>query len=205
MATMMTETDKESTEDTSCEELEKAFVHLFNRYYRPVYSFFAVRGFSAEKSKDLCQDTFFRAYRSMPQLRKEDGMGNWIFRIATNLLRNAARSRFTQKRRGVEIPLEGILRAANSSAEDEEGGRSGRQIASDVEASSQAPEVLEKLLSDERARLLRDALGDLPPQMRLVVMLRVTQGEVPGDRPALETPGRYRQIPSLPGEEKVAG
>ena len=124
---------------------------LFNSYYRPVVSFFQNKGFSTEESRDLAQETFFRVYKNRERFRGESSPVTWLFQIANNLYKNQLRSMSAQKREGEEVPLDTAGGMEPESAED----------------------VLKTILLDERAKLLREALEELPPQMQKAVMLRV--------------------------------
>lgn len=126
---------------------------LFRRYHRPVVSFFLRKGFSLEESRDLAQDTFLRVFNKWDSFRGESSVETWIFQIATNLYKNRLRSLQTRKRDAQETTLD-----------DGEGG---------VEVGDEKKDPLQDVLKEEGIRLLRDALEDLPPQMRQAVFLRV--------------------------------
>lgn len=127
---------------------------LFNRYYRPVVSFFLRKGFPLEESRDLAQDTFLRVFNKWESFRGESSAETWIFQIAANLYKNKLRSQQTQKRDAQETPLDDSTERAVKVGGDEK-------------------DPLREVLKEEGIRLLRDALEDLPPQMRQAVFLRV--------------------------------
>lgn len=131
---------------------------LFRHYYRPVVAFFTRRGFSSEESRDLAQETFLRVYKNRETFRGESSAVTWLFQIAANLYKNTLRSHATQKRDGLEVSLE-ISRAENGMIEET--------------CCCHEEDALDTLLIEERARILRAALEDLPPQMRQAVILRV--------------------------------
>ncbi|MES1240044.1 MAG: sigma-70 family RNA polymerase sigma factor [Acidobacteriota bacterium] len=130
----------------------EASEELFRRYYRPVVAFFQNKGFSTEESRDLAQETFFRVYKYRQGFRGDSSLVTWLFQIANNLYKNTLRSQAAQKRDAEEVSLDST-------------------DASDPESDEDA---LESMLSEERSRLLREALEELPPQMKKAVMLRVT-------------------------------
>ena len=148
---MMALTDDRVPDDPEDHALD-AFEGLFQRYHRPLVAFFLHKGFSTEESRDLAQETFFRVYKNRELFRGESSPVTWLFQIAANLYKNTLRSKAAQKRDAEEVPLD------SADAKDPE---------SDDNA-------LEVMLSGERARLLREALKELPPQMKRAVMLRVT-------------------------------
>jgi RNA polymerase sigma-70 factor (ECF subfamily) len=141
---------------------ESSFQQIFARYNRPVYSFFANRGFSKEESRDLTQETFLEAFRSLPSFRGESSFETWLFAIAKNVWRLDLRRRSRTKRSGEEVSLEAIMEHGQLSAADGKG-------ASDLE------EPLDRFLGKERALLLRAAIVDLPEQMRNCLLLRLVQ------------------------------
>lgn len=145
----MTDIVPEDAEDL---ELGEAPEDLFQRYHRPVVAFFQNKGFSTEESRDLAQETFLRVYRYRERFRGEASPVTWLFQIAANLYKNTLRSKAALKRDAEEVPLD------STDAKDPE---------SDDDA-------LELMLTEERSRLLREALEELPPQMKKAVMLRVT-------------------------------
>ena len=144
-------------------EMEESFHQIFCRYSRLVFSFFAKRGFSTEECQDLVQETFLRVYRSLGTFRGDARFETWLWQIAANVYRNTLRSQSTQKRDAEMVGLDEPLGGA-----PEEGDRSTL-----LEAGGRGP--LDGVLADERSKLLRSALEDLPVQMRRCVLLRVDQ------------------------------
>ncbi len=126
---------------------------LINRYYRPVVYFFMKRGFSSDESRDLAQETFLRVSKNWDSFRGESSPETWLFQVASNLYKNTLRSHSTQKRDAKEVPLE--KEQVADVVQDRTGG------------------ALDAMLTQERAKKLREALEDLPPQMRQAVFLRV--------------------------------
>ena len=127
---------------------------LFRRYHRPVVSFFMRRGFSSDKSRDLAQDTFVRVYNKWDSFRGDSTRETWLFKIADNVYKNTLRSHATQKRGAEEVPFE-------------------KEGVADTVPDSTNEDALDMMLTEERVRKLHEALEDLPPQMRRVVLLRV--------------------------------
>ena len=138
---------------------EERFEHLFERYYRPVSYFFANRGFSNEECRDLTQETFLGVYKGMGRFRRDASVETWLFKIAANIWRNAIRSRRAAKRDAPEISLGGMI-------------DDGQQITDDAH---QGRGPLGDALADEQARLLREAIEELPTQMQRCLLLRVDQ------------------------------
>lgn len=152
---------------------EESFRHLFDRYYQPIVHFFARRGLPADECRDLAQETFLRAHRSLPRFRGDSTMETWLFTIAVNIWKNALRSRQARRRSAPEIPLDEVYAADSSLEDDDEGQTPGASVDEGKRprpSTAQGP--LSELLAEERFRLLREALNDLPAQMRRCVVLR---------------------------------
>lgn len=145
-------------------DFDEEFRVVFARYFQPVFSFFLRRGFPREECRDLSQETFLRAYRSIGHFRGDASFQTWLFQIATNLWRNEVRHRMAEKREGFEVSLESEV-------------AKGRPMPADrrLPGETHPPSPLDGLLADERKRLMREALGALPPQMRRCVLLRIEQ------------------------------
>jgi len=143
---------------------EEVFRKLYELYRRPVYACFARRGFSTEECRDLTQETFLRLFQGIAGFRGQSRFETWLFEITTNVWRNEIRNRSALKRDICEIGLE----------EAAPGERRGKGEGPFLERSI-PPEPLEDLLAEERTRVLRDALEELPPQMRRCVRLRLDQ------------------------------
>lgn len=138
---------------------EESFRILFDHFFPQVQRFFAKRVFSAEDRLDLTQETFLRIYKGIEGFRGEAQLGTWVFRIAYNtwlkwLERESNRESFQ------EAEIDGDL-----SAWDKE----ERTVVAPT------PSPLENTLDEERSRLLRSAISNLPEKMRQCTELRIYQ------------------------------
>jgi RNA polymerase sigma-70 factor (ECF subfamily) len=72
---------------------DDAFEALVGQYQAPLFRY--LRGFvgDAEHARDLVQDTFLRAYRSLGSLEDAGLLRSWLYRIAHNLACSALRRR----------------------------------------------------------------------------------------------------------------
>ena len=125
------------------------FREIFSEFYPLVLRYFVRHGFGEEDSRDLAQETMLRVYRSLSAFSGDAQLGTWIFQVAANVCRNAVRTRATHKRNASEAPL-----------------------AEWADHSDEGDGPLRELLTGERAKILAEALRDLPPQMRRCVELR---------------------------------
>ncbi|HKD07940.1 MAG TPA: sigma-70 family RNA polymerase sigma factor [Bryobacteraceae bacterium] len=145
---VLEETDKQLVESCKCGE-QAAFRELFERYKDKVYSIALRYSGDAGTAEDIAQDTFLKLFSAIEGFRGESSFESWLYRLVVN-------SCFDHKRRtrrflpAVAAAFD-LIRAPGASALDE---------AMRLEAS-------------ERVRKVVDAL---PPEQRMVVVLRYTQG-----------------------------
>jgi len=145
---------------------DKNFRLLFDSYYCLVHKFFTKRVSSTEDRLDLTQEVFLRVYRGLEGYRGEAQFGTWLFRIAHNTylkwLRRTEREQSGQATfsRGASAPRSG---------DPEQTGWEEETAAVDEET------PLEEVLRQERLQKLREAIAELPEQMRWCTELRLYQ------------------------------
>lgn len=89
---MKEQLDKELVEQVLDGHTE-AFNLLVWRWQRPLYNFlFRLTG-DRERARDISQDSLLRAYTRLKDLRERDKFASWLFRIAVNQARSEYRSR----------------------------------------------------------------------------------------------------------------
>src|SRR5215813_739887 len=96
----------------------ESFNELILRWERPIYALaYRVIG-REEDARDVCQETFLRAFRALPGFKGEAKFSSWLYRIALNLCRDWIRR---QRRAPVVQPPEDVdvmeLAAATEPAE----------------------------------------------------------------------------------------
>lgn len=126
----------------------RAFAPLYARYYLPIYQYCRLRLDSAQEAEDATSETFERAMRNLRSYRGGSGgsFRSWLFSIAANHVRNAARDR----RPTVPLPI-------GPDAPDLDPGA--------------CPE--EAILALEQSEGIKRALAALPPGQQRVVELRL--------------------------------
>ena len=134
-------------------EPEANFRILFERYHGPVYRFFQRKGFLGEDCRDLVQEVFLAAYRSLPSLREPSTFPSWLYRIARNIFARELERRYARKR----------------------GRQTDQEISFDHIQDESQPGALQTLLNSERLAKVVEAVGSLPKQMRRCVQLRVVE------------------------------
>jgi len=145
---VLEETDKDLVE--GCQRGEPAALHaLFERHKDKVYSI-AVR-YSGDRTValDIAQDAFLKLFSAIRSFRGDSSFEAWFYRIVVN-------SCFDHKRKTRRLmPLLDevldVLRAPGKSALDE-------------------------VLRSELSGRVRSAVAGLPPDQRIVIVLRYTQG-----------------------------
>lgn len=132
------------------------FEKLVAAYEKPVYHIaFKMTG-NEEDAFDLSQDTFLKAYRSLNTFRGESSFGTWICRMAANLCIDFLRK---QKKHGKVLSLD----------DTNEDGRP-------VELPDLRFEPQSAMEKRELSMQIREGLGKLPPEQKLILILRDMEG-----------------------------
>lgn len=144
---------------------------LFERFYDWTRGFFIRRGFSAQETEDLAQDTFSQVFREIATFREESSFEGWFFAVAANVSRNERRRRETAKR---------VARTVSLTPEE---GESGPDPPVDPASREASPE--RAVYDKQRRGALRRTIDGMPPQMRRCLVLR------------LDRELKYREIATL--------
>src|SRR5205814_9913351 len=82
-----------------------SFNELVLRWERPIYAL-AYRTIGREEdARDVCQETFLRAFRALPGFRGQAKFSSWLYRSALNLCRDWVRR--ARRRRAVQPAVGG--------------------------------------------------------------------------------------------------
>lgn len=134
-----------------------SFADVFAEYQRPIYNYLLRMTQNQAEAEDLTQETFVRAYRSLPGFRGEASLSTWIYRIATNVSTDHFRRRATQQAKAalsldeMESEREWLGDGASSSPQ---------QLAAQSEMSDCVQRFIARLPSDYRTALvLHDLQG----------------------------------------------
>ena len=71
----------------------ESFNQLVLRWERPICALAYRTLGREEEARDVCQETFLRAYRALPGFKGEAKFSSWIYRIALNLCRDWMRKK----------------------------------------------------------------------------------------------------------------
>ena len=75
------------------DDADAALRQLYARYAEPLHTYIERFSPGLASADDIVQETFIRAWRHLPQLTADDRMvGPWLFRVARNLVTDAARA-----------------------------------------------------------------------------------------------------------------
>jgi RNA polymerase sigma-70 factor (ECF subfamily) len=130
----------------ACQRGEReAFDRLVQRYQRDVYRLCYRYVNNHHDANDLAQDAFLKAYRAIGRFRGDSSFSTWLYRIAVNTCLN-----FRSARRPETEELPESLADARAGAAD-------------------------TLESDERSRLVRQAVAGLPERQRATLILKIYQ------------------------------
>ena len=113
-----------------------------------------------QEANDLAQEVFVKAYRSLRAFRFESAFGTWLYRIAVNTCKNKVKSSdYRYAKKMVHLDNPGAMKAAHS-----------------PEIRDETPSPLAELERKERMKLIQRAIESLPPEQKMVVILRDIQG-----------------------------
>ena len=132
-----------------------SFNELILRWERPIYAL-AYRTIGREEdARDVCQETFLRAFRALPGFRGQAKFSSWLYRIALNLCRDWVRR---ERRAPIVQPPEDM-------------------DLMEMAAAAEPSESIEDLVSrKDLARAVERAMALLPEEQRTAIVLKEYHG-----------------------------
>ncbi len=130
---------------------------LYEQYYGELYAYLYSLCGSTALAEDILQETFLKALLSLKD--SHTNMRAWLYMVARNLYYDTYR----RERRMVSSP------------EPETGGGKRTEAERDI-AGETGEDVLEEILRGERKRELRQALEQLSPRKREILLLQYFGG-----------------------------
>jgi len=131
---------------------------IVQRYARHVYNIaYRMAGNEAD-ARDLVQEAFLRVYRALRRVEPDAPLERWLYRIVSNLHIDLLRKRPRTRVESLDAPVETAR------------GEVSREIA-DLESSPEA--ILDR---EQLDAAIQRALGTLPKELRLVVVLSDIEG-----------------------------
>jgi RNA polymerase sigma-70 factor (ECF subfamily) len=128
-----------------------AFKEIYERFRDRVYNLAYYSLGEALAAEDALQIVFMKVHQALPGFRFESSLATWIYRIALNECLNQNRRRSAH-----HVPLESIL-------------GSGEEI-----DTGSAPD--DKHARNERREIIQQAVMELSPKLRTVVVLKYLEG-----------------------------
>ena len=99
-----------------------SFNELMHRWERPIHALAYRQIGREEDARDVCQETFLRAYRALPGFRGQAKFSSWLYRIALNLcrdwIRRERRTPVVQAAEDVDLMELAAARGPSESLED---------------------------------------------------------------------------------------
>jgi len=132
-----------------------SFNELILRWERPIYAL-AYRTIGREEdARDVCQETFLRAFRALPAFRGQAKFSSWLYRIALNLCRDWMRR---ERRAPVVQAPEGVdLRELAAAAEP-------------------AGSIEDLVARQDLSRVVEALMAELPEEQRTAIILKEYHG-----------------------------
>lgn len=128
----------------------ESYAELIKRYEKKIYSFIVhiLKPYRLESlAEDLCQETFFKAYKNLKSFRDEDALfSTWLYTIARNTVISELR-----KSKNGEVYIEDTISA-------------------NLSTSYLLPE--QEILRTEKEGMIRHAINQLPENQRSALILR---------------------------------
>src|SRR5512142_1095411 len=132
---------------------ETAYKKLMRKYHDAIFNFIYKMVHDREQVEDLTQEAFIKAFGSLKKFNDEYAFSTWLYKIATNNCIDYIRKRKLQMY-SIDKPID---------AKDSDFA---------FELPDEGYEADQELISDQRAVMIRDAIGKLPPKYRKVIELR---------------------------------
>ena len=129
-----------------------AFEELYRSHQAGIFTFIRSQVRHREIAADLTQETFIRAWESLPRLRKTGAFRGWLHRIAANLVRDEVKSG-RSRLEVTESTLLGDGETPQQEAPAPESDRPERQLV-DGELSRHVWSALEELSEEHRAAVV---------------------------------------------------
>jgi RNA polymerase sigma-70 factor (ECF subfamily) len=133
----------------------EAFEDLYRAHQAGIYTFIRSQVREPELAADLAQQTFVRAWESLPRLREAGAFRGWLHRIATNLVRDEVKSGRAR------------LEVVASVLEDSDLAEM---------AGSDEDTLVRTVVAAELRQQVRAALGALPAEQRQAVVMHHLEG-----------------------------
>ena len=135
---------------------QEVFNELVIRYQGKIYNLVYKYVSNSETAKDLSQEIFIKAFRALPNFKRQSAFYSWLYRIAINLCIDFIR----QQKRGRALSFEDLTAGGND-----------EMVFNDV-----GPLPPDQLETKELGHIIGQAVQQLPPKQQRVFNLRYQDG-----------------------------
>jgi len=136
-----------------------ALRQLYERYHRRVLALVVGMVRNPEDAREIVQDTFVRAFRSLDSFKGDSSFYTWLYRIAVN--------------RAIDLQRRG---SKFQSAEFDESIALGEQASSTSASFAASEDPFHAVRNRELGRKISEAIESLTPDHRAVILLREIEG-----------------------------
>jgi RNA polymerase sigma factor (sigma-70 family) len=132
---------------------DAAYSQIMHKYHDAIFSFIYRMVHDHQQVEDLTQEAFIKAFSSLKNFNEEFAFSTWLYKIATNNCIDHIRRRKLQMY-SIDKPIE------------------SKDSDYTFELPDESYEADKELISGQRARMLQEAIDQLPEKYRRVIMLR---------------------------------
>ena len=137
-----------------------AFEALVRRWEKGLYNFILRYAGDVERSRELCQEAFFKAYRNLHRFDHRARFSTWLYTIALNLCHSSFRRKPLPRTYSLDDAVDAAAARPRLS-----------ETVSDPRVDTEGD-----LGRSEEAAIVRAAVGSLPEELREVILLKEYQG-----------------------------
>lgn len=147
---------------------QDAFAELVQRYQGRLYNLALRYTNDPETAMDITQDGFVRAYQMLPRFRGEANFYTWLYRIVMNLCIDRHR-RSLARGEPQKVSLEDLVMERKRLDETDEEEETFWEV-------TEAGEPEAEVLRQEMRQKVWEAVQQLPPLLKQVILLREYEG-----------------------------
>jgi len=136
---------------------QDAYASLMTRYRGAIHQMMYKMVGNSEDANDLTQEAFTKAFNKLPSYEPRYAFSTWLFKIATNNCIDHIR-----KKRLVTLSIDETIK------ED-----SDQQFSFNIRSSAPDPE--QRLMKDQRLKMMRSLIGQLSTKYRQMIEMRFFQ------------------------------
>jgi RNA polymerase sigma-70 factor (ECF subfamily) len=146
---LLEETERKLLDSRPDETRADGLNELFERHKDRIYSIALRYSGDAAAAQDIAQDAFLKLYASIGTFRGESAFETWLFRLVVNCCFD-----YRRKTKRLAPLVEGVMDLMRSPAAS----------------------ALDQVMRDEMSGQVKTAVDTLPPEQRMIIVLRYTEG-----------------------------